>query len=121
MMTRLLKLSALFLLLYSAACGAAFCQVEERPSYEEGGGWLLSAVPFELSGKSSQAVRKAAVDIPTLILEKVAGNASHVLSLAENLDRQIFQLQTERLSLCLQLSPWITPSLPSGLGSDIPF
>ncbi len=104
MMTRLLKLSALFLLLYSAACGAAFCQVEERPSYEEGGGWLLSAVPFELSGKSSQAVRKAAVDIPTLILEKVAGNASHVLSLAENLDRQIFQLQTERLSLCLQLS-----------------
>lgn len=104
MMTRRLKLPALFLLLCSAVCGAAFCQVEERPSYEEGGGWLLSAVPFTLSGSSSQAARKAATDIPTLILEKVAGNASHVLSLAEGLDRQIFQLQTERLSLCLQLS-----------------
>ncbi len=103
MMMRCMKLSALLLLFYSAVCGAAFCQ-EERPSYKEGDGWLLSAVPFTLSGSSSQAARKAATDIPTLILEKVAGNASHVLSLAESLDRQIFQLQTERLSLCLQLS-----------------
>ena len=104
MMMRRMKLPAFFLLLCSVVCGPAFCQVEERPSYEEGGGWLLSAVPFTLSGSSSQAARKAATDIPALILEKVAGNASHVLSLSESLDRQIFQLQTERLSLCLQLS-----------------
>ncbi len=101
MRKRLLRLLVLFLFSFSA-----FCEGDESApgSYQEGGGWLLSALPFELSGSKSAAVGQAATDIPTLILEKIAGDASHVLSFSEQLDRQLFQLQTDRLSLCLQLS-----------------
>ena len=101
MMKRLLPLLALCLL-----SSLAFCEGEAGTSglYQEGSGWILSALPFELTGSRSKAVEQAASDIPSLILEKVAGNASHVLSLSEQLDRQLFQLQTDRLSLCLQLS-----------------
>ncbi len=101
MYRRLLKLLVFFLF-----SSAVFCEGDESVSgpYQEGGGWLLSALPFELTSGSSKAAQQAATDIPTLILEKIAGDASHVLSLSEQLDRQLFQLQTDRLSLCLQLS-----------------
>ncbi len=101
MYRRLLKLLVFFLF-----SSAVFCEGDESVSgpYQEGGGWLLSALPFELASGRSRAVEQAATDIPTLLLEKIAGDASHVLSLAEQLDRQLFQLQTDRLSLCLQLS-----------------
>ncbi|MBP5157447.1 MAG: hypothetical protein ILP18_06220 [Treponema sp.] len=97
---RRLVLIPLVLFLFSAS---AFCE-EEKGRYQEGSGWLLSALPFELSGRKSKAVEQAAQDIPSLILEKIAGDASHVLSFSEQLDRQLFQLHTDRLSLCLQLS-----------------
>ncbi len=90
----------LVLFLFSAT---AFCE-EEKGRYQEGSGWLLSALPFDLLGGKSKAVEQAAKDIPSLMLEKISGDASHVLSFSEQLDRQLFQLHTDRLSLCLQLS-----------------
>lgn len=68
--------------------------------------WVLAAqeFSFEQPGKHSESEIKAATVIPQLILERIAQGNLRAISKNEKLDRQLNALQTERLSLFLQLS-----------------
>ncbi|MCR5762342.1 MAG: hypothetical protein K6G00_03040 [Treponema sp.] len=68
--------------------------------------WTLAAMKFDLSQNVSHSSleEKAAADIPSLILEKIGLGTFHILSYEEQTDRELYDLQTKRLSLFLQLS-----------------
>lgn len=68
--------------------------------------WTLAAMKFNFSQNVSHSSleEKAAEDIPALILEKIGQGSLHVLSYEEQTDRDLYDLQTKRLSLFLQLS-----------------
>lgn len=68
--------------------------------------WVLAGQKFSFAqkgGESSASARLAEV-LPQLILEQVAENSIRSVSAQEQLDRELYSLQTERLSLFLQLS-----------------
>ena len=67
--------------------------------------WTLGASAFSVESRSaSSAEQKAAVDLPRLLLEKIGKDAEHILSGQELLEHELYELQTKRLSLFLQLS-----------------
>ncbi|MBR1912637.1 MAG: hypothetical protein IJ828_09825, partial [Treponema sp.] len=68
--------------------------------------WILAAMKFDFSQNVSHSSieERAAEDIPALILEKIGLGSLHVLSSAEQEDRDLYELQIKRLSLFLQLS-----------------
>lgn len=88
------------LLLFLFAPSVFFCESH----YEEGNDWIIGAAKFEIPQNANTALLRAASDIPSLMLEKISTDAKHVLSEKERNDRQLYNLQTERLSLFLQLS-----------------
>ncbi len=68
--------------------------------------WTLAAQKFNFSQKgidSASAVKISTV-LPKLILEQIAQKGIRTVSFQEQLDRELYTLQTERLSLILQLS-----------------
>ena len=68
--------------------------------------WTLAAMKFDFSQNVSHSSleEKASEDIPSLILEKIGLGSFHILSYDEQTDRDLYELQTKRLSLFLQLS-----------------
>ena len=68
-------------------------------------GWTLSSMEFSYKqqGKTDSKSKITQV-LPQLILEQIADNSLRLISPQEDLDRQLYELQTERLSLFLQLS-----------------
>lgn len=67
--------------------------------------WILSAEAFSLAQRgSSESAKKSAELLPQLILEQLSLERERVIPKSELLDRALFSLQTERLSLFLQLS-----------------
>lgn len=68
--------------------------------------WVLAAQQFTLAQKTAPSASAAhfATVLPQLLLEQISLDGSRVLPSQEVLDRQLETLQTERLSLFLQLS-----------------
>ncbi len=68
--------------------------------------WVLGAENFSLkkTDSSSESAIRAAEVLPQLILEKIASDEVRMIPRGEALDRVLYDLQTERLSLFLQLS-----------------
>lgn len=68
--------------------------------------WIIAGKKFSLkqTKNSSDSVRKAAEVLPQLILEQISVGKLRVIPNSEILDRKLNELQTERLSLFLQLS-----------------
>lgn len=68
--------------------------------------WTLAAQKFTFSQKGidSSSVNKISTVLPKLILEQIAQKGIRTVSFQEQLDRELYTLQTERLSLILQLS-----------------
>ncbi len=68
--------------------------------------WVLGAVAFSFKqpdARSESSVQAAKV-LPQLILEQIASKEVRLIPAGESLDRKLYELQTERLSLFLQLS-----------------
>ena len=72
----------------------------------EGGNWILAAEPFSFSGRSMDGSSVEAIQktIPSLILEQIAENLTRMPRSLEKLDRTLYGLKNERVSLFLQLS-----------------
>ena len=68
--------------------------------------WTLACQKFTFSQKGADTSVNAriATVLPELILEQIAQNGIRSVSFQEQLDRELYALQTERLSLFLQLS-----------------
>lgn len=68
--------------------------------------WTLASLKFDFKQKGSQSVsnKEIASVLPQLILEQIAENGIRTIPFQEELDRKLEVLQTERLSLFLQLS-----------------
>ena len=68
--------------------------------------WVLAAQKFTFSRTASAVTgaEQVATLLPQLILEQISTGSSRVLPTNEVLDRKLYALQTERLSLFLQLS-----------------
>ena len=67
--------------------------------------WTLASLKFALKQQSSaQTNLQMTTVLPQLILEQVADSSLRTISASEELDRELYSLQTERLSLFLQLS-----------------
>lgn len=68
--------------------------------------WVLAAQKFTFAQKGTQSVvnTQFATVLPQLILEQISIDGTRVLPSQEVLDRKLDALQTERLSLFLQLS-----------------
>lgn len=68
--------------------------------------WTLAAMEFAFSqsGNKSESPGQAAKVLPSLILERISSGAVRRIPEKEILDRKLKELQTERLSLFLQLS-----------------
>lgn len=68
--------------------------------------WVLAAQQFSFSQKAgqSESAQHASSALPQLILEQIATGSNRVLPESEVLDRTLDTLQTERISLFLQLS-----------------
>ncbi len=68
--------------------------------------WTLAARKFTFSQKGidSTSTAKISTVLPKLILEQIAQKGIRTVSFQEQLDRELYTLQTERLSLILQLS-----------------
>ncbi len=68
--------------------------------------WVLAAQKYSFSqkGKRGLSVEQFASVLPQLILEQIAIEGTRVLPSQEVLDRRLDSLQTERLSLFLQLA-----------------
>ena len=68
--------------------------------------WVLAAQKFTFSQKNTQSVSSSAFAtvLPQLIVEQISIDGMRVLPSQEMLDRKLNTLQTERLSLFLQLS-----------------
>lgn len=73
---------------------------------QNGKSWTLAAEAFGFSQKTdgSPAVSAYSKTIPSLILEQMAENLTRIPRAREQLDRVLYDLQKERLSLFLQLS-----------------
>ena len=79
-----------------------FCGVDSAFSTDS---WTLAAQKFSLTQKtSSTSVEMVCTAMPSLILEQFAENLERMPRGRENLDRSLYDLQKERLSLFLQLS-----------------
>lgn len=67
--------------------------------------WVLAGETFTLGQKNSDSasLKKAAELLPQLILEQISLNKMRVIPDSETLDRKLNTLQTERLSLFLEL------------------
>ena len=67
--------------------------------------WVLAGEVFasKQADSTSESLKKAAEVIPQLILEQISLNKTRVLPDSEILDRKLNTLQTERLSLFLEL------------------
>ena len=68
--------------------------------------WVLAGQKFTFAQKGieNSSNAKIASVLPQLILEQIAENSIRSVSSQEQLDRELYALQTERLSLFLQLS-----------------
>lgn len=68
--------------------------------------WVLAGQKFTFAqkGVENSSNAKIASVLPQLILEQIAENSIRSVSSQEQLDRELYALQTERLSLFLQLS-----------------
>ena len=68
--------------------------------------WTLGAMEFMYtqSVPRSSSERGAAATIPSLVLERLSSGAMHTPSSSELLQRSLYNLQTERLSLFMQLA-----------------
>ena len=68
--------------------------------------WVIAAQQFSFTQKASQSesAEQASSALPQLILEQIATGSNRVLPESEVLDRTLDTLQTERISLFLQLS-----------------
>ncbi len=93
-------------------------QSSEQTAYTDGGDWILGAAAFSVEKHAAKALQDAAAAIPSLMLEKISGDAAHILSIQEKNDRRLYALQTERLSLFLQLSREIKVRDSLILGND---
>lgn len=68
-------------------------------------GWTLGSMEFSYKQQEkSDSKSKITQVLPQLILEQIADNSLRLISPQEDLDRQLYELQTQRLSLFLQLS-----------------
>ena len=76
------------------------------PFFAFGDDWVLAGQKFTFSQKrvENSSNAKIASVLPQLILEQIAENSIRSVSSQEQLDRELYALQTERLSLFLQLS-----------------
>ncbi|MDE6774243.1 MAG: hypothetical protein K2J14_06410, partial [Treponemataceae bacterium] len=85
---------------------ALVCLIGAACFGEEAAGWVLAAQPFTLAQKNAPSASAAqfATVLPQLLLEQISLDGTRVLPSQEVLDRQLDALQTERLSLFLQLS-----------------
>ena len=81
-----------------ACSAAAFCASDKK--------WTLAAEQFEFTQNTnnSKAAVSYAKTMPSLILEQMAENLTRIPRAREQLDRALYDLQKERLSLFLQLS-----------------
>lgn len=90
------KLIFLFFLIFCTICQNVFC---------ENGQWTVAAEPFLLRKKSDSEILNAACkSLPVLILEQLNENVVRTANSQELLDRKLYQLQKDRISLFLQLS-----------------
>lgn len=82
----------------------AVCIISASASFADD--WVLAAMKFDFvqNVSHSSLEEKAAEDLPSLILEKIGLGSSHLLSFNEQIDSELYDLQTKRLSLFLQLS-----------------
>ena len=85
---------------------ALVCLIGAACFGEETAGWVLAAQQFTLAQKNAPSASAAqfAMVLPQLLLEQISLDGMRVLPSQEVLDRQLDALQTERLSLFLQLS-----------------
>ena len=98
---RLIFLIFTFFVAVSFCAGAASSSSDSSSS-----GWTLAAVEFSFdSGKTrAESSLEAAKTLPQLILERISSGEIRKVPESEVLDRKLKTLQTERLSLYLQLS-----------------
>ncbi|MGI5069802.1 hypothetical protein HRO26_01430 [Treponema pectinovorum] len=68
--------------------------------------WTLASLKFDFKQKENQSQANSQISsvLPQLILEQIAENSLRTIPFQEELDRKLDALQTERLSLFLQLS-----------------
>ena len=66
--------------------------------------WVLATEAFTFSRKDGAGAEQLTTMLPQLILEQISSGSTRVLPANEVLDRKLYALQTERLSLFLQLS-----------------
>ena len=93
---KLLVMMLAMLFLHSAFLAqAAFCD-----------DWVLAAerFTFSQSKKQTEALEKISIVLPQLILEQISSEQIRVIPDAEEYERKLLKLQTERIDLFLQLS-----------------
>ncbi|MGP1604533.1 MAG: hypothetical protein ACTTGZ_08915 [Treponema sp.] len=68
--------------------------------------WTLAAEAFTFTQKNAEtpALKAAASAIPSIMLEQITKNMNRMPRAQEQLDRKLYELQKDRLSLFLQLS-----------------
>ena len=68
--------------------------------------WTLAAEEFTFTQRNAEtpALKAAASAIPSIMLEQITENMNRLPRAQERLDRKLYELQKERLSLFLQLS-----------------
>lgn len=68
--------------------------------------WTLAAEEFTFTQRNAEtpALKAAASAIPSIMLEQITENMNRLPRAQEQLDRKLYELQKERLSLFLQLS-----------------
>ena len=100
-MKRNFRRSIFFLVL-----GGAFFVLPLSAAETKSADWVLAAQKFTFSQRREQSASSLqfATVLPQLILEQIAVDGTRVLPNQEVLDRKLNELQTERLSLFLQLS-----------------
>ena len=70
-----------------------------------GENWVLASQEFKIKNKNiKESESQLTKVLPQLILEQFSENGLRLISSEEELDRELYKLQTERLSLFLQLS-----------------
>lgn len=85
---------------FAFVCCAAFCFAADSEKK-----WTLAAEKFVLTQKKSdKALDSVCSSMPSLILENFAENMERMPRSRENLDRALYDLQKNRLSLFIQLS-----------------
>lgn len=100
------RLCSVFVLCFYSLQSLFPAASSSKTSSSSSSSWTVAAMEFTFRGSTSvsQSSSEAAKVLPQLILERISSGTIRQLPEKESLDRKLKELQTERISLFLQLS-----------------